>query len=257
MRIKPAITAVLGAAMLLLLAHPGVARAAEITVLCSNGFRAVMQDLVPQFERATRHTVTVRYGLSTAIARQIEAGETFDLAVLTPSLIDDLIRKGTLAGDTRVVLARSAIALAIREGRPKPDVRTTDALRRTLLASRSIAYAKEGASAAFFLALVQRLGLTQSLQSRIQVAASGEDVGASVARGDAELGVLPVSEILPIRGVDVAGAFPAEVRGYVTMVAGVSARAPQRAAALELIAFLTDPAVLPVITTRGMERETR
>ena len=243
--------------MLILLALPGLAGAAEIKVLCSNGFRAVMQDLVPQFERATRHTVTVRYGLSTAITRQIEAGEPFDLAVLTPSLIDDLIKKGTLAGDTHVVLARSAIALAHRAGSQKPDIRTTDALRRTLLAATSIAYAREGASAAFFLALVQTLGLAEPLQSRIQAVASGEDVGASVASGDAELGVLPVSEILPIRGVEVVGAFPAEVRGYVTMVAGVSARASQRAAALALITFLTDPAVLPVITTRGMERETR
>lgn len=241
--------------MLMVLAGPDIAGAAEIRVLCSNGFRAVMQDLVPQFERATGHTVTVRYGLSTAITRQIEAGEPFDLAVLTPSLIDDLIGKGMLAGGTHVVLARSAIALANRAGSPKPDVRTPDALRRTLLASRSIAYAREGASAAFFLGLVQRLGLTESLQSRIQAVASGEDVGASVAGGDAELGVLPVSEILPMNGVDVAGTFPAEVRGYVTMVAGVNARAPQRGAALDLITYVMDPAVSPVITERGMERE--
>lgn len=240
--------------MLILLAHPCLAGAADITVLCSNGFRAVMQDLVPQFERATAHSVTVRYGLSAAIARQIEAGEAFDLAVLTPALIDDLIAKGTLARGTRVTLARSAIALAIREGSPKPDVRTTDALRRTLLASTSIAYAREGASAAFFLALVQRLGLTPLLQSRIQAVASGEEVGASVSRGNAELGVLPVSEILPIRGVEVAGTFPGEPQGYVTMVVGVSSRAAQRGAASELITFLTAPAALPVIAARGMER---
>lgn len=198
--------------MLILLAGPGVAGAADIKVLCSNGFRAVMQDLVPQLARATRHTVTVRYGLSTAITRQIEAGEPFDLAVLTPSLIDDLIGKGSLAG---------------------------------------------GARAAFFLGLVQRLGLTESLQSRIQAVASGEEVGASVARGDVEFGVLPVSEILPVRGLEVAGTFPADLQGYVTMVAGVSARASQRVATLELITYLMDPAVLPVITKRGMERERR
>ena len=113
---------------------------------------------------------------------------------------------------------------------------------------------KEGASAAFFLATVERLGLTQALQGRIVAAESGGAVGASVEKGDLALGVLPVSEILPIAGIDVAGIFPGDLPGFITMTAGVSAHATNAPAARELMAFLTTPASEAVLRTRGMER---
>ena len=246
-----------GLVILIMLAQPSVASAAEIKILCSNGIKAVMEELAPQFERATKHKVVISYGLSAALKRQIEAGEPFDIAILTPPLIDDLVKQGKIAGDTRTVLARSGMALAIRAGAPKPDIRTTDALKRTLLESKSIAYAKEGASGVFFVELVQRLGLTDGLKSKITLTTTGAEVGASVARGDAQLGVLPVSEILPVHGVEVLGTFPADVQGYVVMVAGVSPKTTQSVAAKELIEFLTAPAALPVIKKKGMERWTQ
>ena len=125
---------------------------------------------------------------------------------------------------------------------------------RTLRAAKSIGYAKEGASAAFFLSTVERLGLARELQSRIVAAASGAAVGASVAKGDLELGVLPVSEILPIAGIDVAGTFPGDLAGFITMTAGVSAHAMNAPGARALIAFLSTPASEAVFRTRGMER---
>lgn len=254
MNLEPKTIALAGLVSLTLLAEPSAASAAEIKVLCSNGIKAVMEELVPQFEQATSHKVAIRYGLSAVLTRRIEAGEPFDIAILTPPLIDDLIRQGKIAGDTRATLARSGIALAIRSGAARPDIRTTDALKRTLLASTSISYAREGASSAFFTELVQRLDLAQALKSKIRLMPTGEDVGASVARGEADLGVLPVSEILPIPGVEVLGTFPAGVSGYVVMVAGESPSAAQGAAAKELMKFLTSPAALPVIKRRGMER---
>jgi len=254
MNIKPATLVLAGLVTLTVLAPPTVASAAEIKVLCSNGIRAVMKELVPQFEQATKHKVMISYGLSAVLKRQIEAGESFDIAVLTPPLIDDLIKQGKIAGDTRVTLARSGMALAIRAGTTKPDIRTTDALKRTLLASKSISYAREGASGVFFTKLVQRLDLVEALKSKIKLTTTGEEVGASVARGEVEFGVLPVSEILPVLGVEVLGTFPADVQGYVVMVAGVSPSAAQSAAAKELIRFLTAPAAMPVIKKRGMER---
>jgi molybdate transport system substrate-binding protein len=239
--------------ILIVLTQSSVASAAEIKVLCSNGIQAVVEELVPQFEQATRHKVVVTYGLAAALKRRIEAGEPFDLAVLTPPLIDDLVKQGKIAGDTRTVLARAGIALAVRVGARKPDIRTTDALKRTLLESTSIAYAGEGASGVFFTELVQRLGLADGLKSKLKATTSGAEVGASVARGDAQLGVLPVSEILPVAGIEVLGTFPAGVQGYVVMVAGVSAGTTQGAAVKELIAFLMAPAALPVMKKRGME----
>lgn len=254
MAIKRMSPAAVGFLILIILTQSSVASAAEIRVLCSNGIKAVVEELAPQFEQATKHTVVITYGLAAALKRQIEAGEPFDVAVLTPPLIDDLIKQAKIAGDTRTVLARSGIALAIRVGAQKPDIRTTGALKRTLLESKSIAYAREGASGVFFAELVQRLGLADGLQSKLKPAATGEEVGASVARGDAQIGVLPLSEILPVQGVEVLGPFPADVQGYVVMVAGVSSGTTQGAAVNELIRFLTAPAALSVLKKRGMER---
>ncbi len=229
--------------------------AAEITILCSNGLKTVMEELVPQFERATKHQVAIRYGLGAALKRQIEAGERFDIAVLNAPLLDDLIKAGRIAGETRAVVARTGMGLAVREGAAKPDVRTTDALTRTLTGSRSIAYAREGAGGVFFAALIERLGLVEPLKPKLKPLTTGEEVGGAVARGDAELGVLPISEILPMTGVELLGPFPADVQGYAVMVAGVGSNGNQTAAAKELIAFLMAPSALPVIRQKGMERE--
>ena len=226
--------------------------AAEISVLCSNGFKAVMEELVPQFERASGHSVVVRYGVSTLLKREIDAGQAFDIAVLTPQLIDDLVRQGTIAADTRTPLARSGMGIAIRPGAARPDISTTDALKRTLLSS-SIAYAREGAGGLFFADLAKRLEIADALQPKSKITTTGEEVGESVARGDAALGVLPLSEILSLRGVEVLGPFPADVQGYMIMVAGVSSKSPQRTAARALITVLTAPAAMPVMQKRGME----
>lgn len=241
-------------AMAVAITQPRVASAAEITILCSNGIKAVMQALVPRFEQATKHHVLVTYGLAANLKRRVEAGESFDIAVLTPALIDNAIDQGQIAGDTRMVLARSPMAIAIRKGTTKADIRTTDAFKKALLASKSITYAREGATGVFFADLVQRLGLAEPLKPKITLMTTGDEVSAAVVRGDAELGVLPVSEILSVSGLDVLGTFPAEVQGYVTMVAGVSTRSTQRQVASELIQFLTSPASRSVLTEMGMER---
>ncbi|MEQ1911954.1 MAG: substrate-binding domain-containing protein [Vicinamibacterales bacterium] len=240
--------------VLLLVAAPKAALAADIAVYCSNGFRAVMQDLVPQFERSTNNTVKITYGLSTDLQRRIEGGDAFDLAILTPALIQTLAQQGRVVANSRATLARSPIGIATKHGSAALDFRTADGLTRALRSAKSIGYAKEGASAAFFLATVERLGLARELQSRIVAAASGAAVGASVAKGDLELGVLPVSEILPIAGIDVGGTFPGELAGFITMTAGVSTHATSAPAARVLIEFLSMPSSEAVLRTRGMER---
>jgi molybdate transport system substrate-binding protein len=233
---------------------PATSRAAEITVLCSNGLKAVMEELAPRFEKASGHTVVVTYGLAAQLKTRIEAGEAFDLAVLTPPLLDDLIGQRRVAADTRAVIARTGLGLMVRAGGRKPDVSTTAAFTSVLTAARSIAYAREGASGVAFAALIQKLGIAGQLESKVQPTATGEEVGERVARGEAELGVLPLSEILPVRGAELLGLFPADVQSYIVMVAGVNAAAKQAGPAREFIAFMTAPAALPVITAKGMER---
>src|SRR5262249_18970019 len=120
-----------------ILALSSAAQAAEIRVLCSNGLQAVMEDLAPKFEKATGNKVVVKYGLAAGFKQQIEGGEAFDLAVLTPPMIDDLIKQGKMAGDSRTVIARTGLGLMIRAGAKKPDVSTTDAFKRSLLGAKS------------------------------------------------------------------------------------------------------------------------
>ena len=124
-----------------LCASTAAAPGADVTVLCSSAFKAVMEELAPQFERAAHHTVAVRYGLAAVLKQQIEAGEPFDLAILTPAAIDDLIAQRSVASDSRTILARSGLGLAIRAGAHKPDIATVDAFARTLVSATSIAYA--------------------------------------------------------------------------------------------------------------------
>jgi molybdate transport system substrate-binding protein len=254
MKLKRSFITSIVVASLVFLAQARAARAVEIKVLCSNGFQAVMQELVPQFERATKHKIIVSYGLAARLAQQIQGGEAFDLAILTPAAIDDLIKAGKVAADSRTTLARSGLAIAIRPGARKPDIATAETFKRALLDAKSIAYAKEGASGVAFAALIQRLGIAGALKDKSRLTATGEEVSQSVIRGDAEFGVLPLSEILPVRGVELLGTFPQEVQSYVVMVAGAGTSATQSGAVKDLIAFLTAPAALPVMKAKGMER---
>jgi molybdate transport system substrate-binding protein len=242
---------------LFVLAQSGVANAAEIKVLCSNGIKAVVEDLVPQFERATKHKLVVTYGLAAGLKRQIDAGEPFDVAILTPQAIDDVIKSGKVTAASRTPIARVGLAIAIRSGARKTDIGTTDAFKRALLNAKSLVYAREGASGVAFTALIQRLGIAEELKAKSKATATGEEVSESVVRGESEFGVLPVSEILPVKGLEVMAPFPADVQSYIVMVAGSNSSGKQSAASKDLIAFLTSPAALPAIKAKGMERQER
>jgi len=207
------------------------AQAAEIKVLCSNGLREVMLDVAPEFERATGHKLNLTFGLAAAFKQRIEAGESFDVVVLVPRLLDDVVKQGKVAADTRAVIARAGAGLAIRAGAPRPDIKTPEAFKAALINAKSIAYAKAGQSGVYFVGLLDRLGIADAVKQKSLAQATGVEVGAAVARGDAELGVLPVSEILPTKGVELLGPFPTALQGYVVMEAGVGAAAKDPAAA--------------------------
>ena len=203
---------------------------------------------------ATKHKVTLQFEPSTQLKKRIDAGEPFDLVVLTPALIDEVIKAGKVAPGSRTVLARSGLGLSVRAGARKPDVSTVDAFKRALVAARSITYASQGASAAPFEALVEKLGITAQLTPKYMLRDTASQVGEAIASGSVELGVAPVSEILPVKGVELVGAFPADIQSYVIMVAGVGTSAKEKSAAKSLIEFLTAPANLSVIKAKGMER---
>ena len=235
--------------------NPGRVEAADvITVLSSNGLRAVVQELTPRFEKATGHQLAISFSVAAELKKRIEGGEPFDVAILTPALIDDLIKQGKVEAASRAAVARTGMAIAIRRGSAKPDVRTVDTLKASLVASPSIAFAREGAGGLFFTALVQRLSLASTLTPKFKTFTTGDEVREAVARGDAALGVMPLSEILPAPAIEVGGMFPSAVQDYAVMVAGVSHSAAHAAAAKALIDFLMAPEATTVVKSKGMER---
>ena len=230
------------------------AQAEEIRLVSSVAAKAVIEALLPAFQQSTKHTVTPVFGIAAELKTKVESGEPFDLAILTAPLLDDLIAKGVVDKTSRSVVARSGLGFMIKAGAPKPDVSSVAAFQRTLRAARSITYVPTGASGIAFVATLEKLGLAEALKARTKTAASGDEVNANITTGAVELAILPVSEILPVRGAELGGVFPAEIQSYVVMTAGVNPKSPRAAAARELVAFLMAAKNTPTIQSKGMER---
>ena len=228
------------------------ANAEEVVVLSSLGIKTVVEDLAPKFEDSTSNDVNATFDLASALKTSIEGGARFDVAILTPPLLDDLIAKGLVAADSRVEVARVGLALMIKAGAPKPKVGTVDEFKRTLLAARSITYAERGASGIAFLRILDELGIAAEVKAKAKPVASGEEVNANVLSGAADFAVLPVSEILPVAGAELGGVFPDAVQTYVVMAAGVRSGAGR--ASRDFVAFLAAANNDAVVRAKGMER---
>lgn len=228
------------------------AGAAEITVLCSNGIKEVLVELAPQFERATGNKISIKYDSTATILNQIKAGTRPDLVILTAEAIDDLVRQGKVAANGRVDLARSGMGIAMRSGARKPDIRSVDALRKTLLAAGSFALTKNGVSGVYFLGVFEQLGIASQMKPKTILVETGP-VGTLIAKGEAELGIQQISEILPVPGVELAGPLPPGLQKMTTFSAGVWASPTESEAAKALVKFLSAEAAKPVIKRKGME----
>ena len=236
------------------LALSPAANAAEIKVFCTNGVKAVVEELIPRFEQTSGDKVVLQFEPSTQLRKRIDAGEPFDLVIMTTALVDDEIKAGKLSNDGRTFIARSGLGVSIRAGAKKPNIATVDNFKRALLDADSITFAQQGASAQPFEVLVAKLGITSQLRPKYNLRNTAAEVGDAVATGIVTLGIAPVSEILPVRGVDLVGPFPKEVQSYVEMTGAASASAKQKDEAKKLLAFLVAPANLPVFTAKGMQR---
>jgi molybdate transport system substrate-binding protein len=235
-----------------MISHSTPARADDIKVLSSVAMRAVIEELAPRFERQSGHRVVATFGLAGALKTRIEGGEVYDVAVLTPAQIDDLVGQGKAAAVSRIVIARTGLGLMVKAGAPKLDTATVDAFKRTLLTSRSLTYVPAGASGLAFVATARQLGIAAALEPKTKASASGEEVSANVTSGAAEMAVLPVSEILPVKGAALGGVFPTDAQTYIVMAGAASAAASQ--AARDFLSLLGAPASDAVITAKGMER---
>ena len=211
------------AAVLPVLIWGAPAEAAELKVLSTVAVKAVVEELGPQFERQTGHKLAVTFGVANTMRRQIEAGESFDVAIMTAPVTDALITEGLIVPATRADLARGGIGIAVRAGTPKPDIGSVEALRRALLAADSIAYSKEGWSGLYFAGLIERFGMTEVMKPKIRYGAA--NVGEMVAAGEAQMGVQLINELMAVPGLELVGPLPAEVQNYVILTAGVGAQA--------------------------------
>lgn len=225
----------------------------EIVVLSSVGIKTVVEELAPSFEKATTNDVAATFGLASALKTRIEGGEPFDVAILTPPLLDELIAKGLVAADSRTVVARVGLGLMIKAGAPKPRAGTVDDFKRTLVGARSVTYAASGASGVAFLKILDDLGIADEVRVKARPAASGDEVNANVLGGASDLAVLPISEILPVAGAELGAVFPDGVQTYVQMAAGVSSGARGRAPK-DFVAFLAAASNDGVVSAKGMER---
>jgi molybdate transport system substrate-binding protein len=228
------------------------ARAAEIRVLSSNAVKTTLEELAPRFEKATEHKLAFTFGASAALTSDIEKGATFDVAILTASGIDDLLKRGKLAG-SRTDLARSSSGMAVRKGAPKPDISTTDAFKRTLLAAKSIAYVEQGGTGIYLKGLFERLGIADELKPKIKLLPPTNPAAFAVANGEAEIGMTQISEILPYAGAELVGPLPAEIQLYTIFSAGTAANAKEQEAARAFIKFITSPAAAPAFKAKGLE----
>jgi molybdate transport system substrate-binding protein len=249
-------TMLVGLAMVLMGA--GAARpaaAAEIKVLTAGAFKQVLVALLPDFERTSGHKVVVENDTVGGLTKRIEGGETFDLAVLTPAAVDALASKGKLVPGSRANLARVGIGVVVKEGAPKPDVGSLAAFKQALLAAKSVAYidpAAGGSSGIYVAGLLDKLGIAAEVKPKAKLIPGGA-VAEHVARGEAELGIHQISEILPVKGVTLVGPLPADIQNYTVYAAALGAQAKESDAAKALLKALSGPAAAEVLKSKGME----
>jgi molybdate transport system substrate-binding protein len=239
-----------------LMVTAGVAPAAEIDAMITTAMKDAVDELAPPFEQANGHVLRVVYGPSGGLARRFIGGEAADLIVIDSGALDELIKQGKVLPG-RADVARTGIGICVRKGAPHPDVSSADALRRALLAAKSIAHtapAGGGITAAHIMRMFDKLGIAAEVTPKVKLAAGGPNgrVSVLVSSGEAEIGLQQVSELMSNPGVEVIGMLPAELQQITTYSAGVTTSAKQSEAAKAFIRHLAAPAALAIYKTKGL-----
>ena len=226
--------------------------AAQITLMSSNGVREAVSELIPQFEKATGHHVQVIWDGTLNIKKRLDGGEVADLVVMPAADVDDLIASGKLTTGSRVDLAKSIIGVAVRAGLAKPDISTSETLRRALLDAQSIVISS-GPSGVYLLELLEKQGILKTLRPKIKQLASGQPVGEALARGEGDLGFQQVSELLHVSGITYLGPLPASIQKVTIFAGGVPKTAKDLAVARDFLTFLKSPRHAAVLKKAGLE----
>jgi molybdate transport system substrate-binding protein len=231
---------------------PHIASATEVTVLASGATREIFLELFPGFEESSGQTVVTTWAGSADIRKRIAAGEIYDVVIVGAPEIDAFIKQGKVASGSRVDLMKSAVGAAVRAGATKPDIGSSEALKGTLLAAKSIGYST-GPSGDHVVSLIKRMGIADQVNQKLKQVPSGSRIDTIIASGEADIGFQQISELIHEPGIDYIGPLPAELQKITVYSAGIHSAAKSPEAAKRLISYLTTPAAVPAIRKHGME----
>src|SRR5271169_4308112 len=231
------------------------AGAAEVKMLTAGAFKQVVLALAPNYERQTGNKVVIDNGTTGQLKARINGGEAFDVVVITPAVVDEMIKSGKLAAGSAVKLAGVGIGVVVKEGAPKPDISTVEAFKQALLKAKTVAYidpASGGSSGIYIDKLLEKLGIAGQIRPKAKLKKGGH-VADLIVSGEAELGLHQISEIVPVKGASLAGPLPQKIQNTTTYAAGLSASAKDKDAAKELIEYLSGPDAAAVLKSKGMD----
>jgi len=224
-----------------------------LRLLVSNGMKGTMEELQPQCEKEVGRSLAIEFGSTASLKKRIEMGEAFDVTIITTEAIDDLIKQRKLAGGSRKDVGRSELGIGVRAGAPRPDIRTPEALKKTLQETKSITYPQDGASRGSIEKMFERMGIAADVKPKIILAPGSGPATESVAAGRAAMVITLFSEIVPVHGVEILGPLPGEYQSDIRFGAATSAASKNAEAAKALIAFLSGPGAAPVLKAKGIE----
>ena len=231
------------------------ASAAEVTLVAPGGIRAAIDQMIPDFERKTGHKVKATFGSGGGTKERVMKGEPFDVPVVQPPL-PEVIASGHVVASSETPLAIVEVGIAVRTGAPKPDISTADAVKRTLLGAKAIAYpnAATGAAAGVsFNETLHKLGIADEMKPKMKIAQGGRGAMELLAKGEVDYGLTFISEIITEPGVEVVGALPRDISTRTALVGFVAVRAKEPEAAKALLAYLSGPEAAKVYKERGMQ----
>ena len=231
------------------------AQAAEIRVLTAGAFKPIILATAGEFEKQSGHKLVVDNDTAGALLRRIGDGETFDVAILTPAAVKDLVGKGKIAGATTANLARTSVGVAVKEGAERPDIATVAAFKAALLAARKVAYidpAAGGSSGIYFSKLLETMGIAEEVRAKA-VLVPGGLVAQRLVTGEADLAIHQISEILAVKGATLVGPLPAEIQSYTTYTGGLAVSSAQAEPAGAFLAFLRGDAARRILAEKGMD----
>jgi molybdate transport system substrate-binding protein len=223
-----------------------------VKLLSTLAVQGVLPELVARYQAATGNTVEVHFAPTNSLLEFIASGETADVAIITRAALDDLVRKGAMRADSVTDIAISHVGIAVKTGAAKPDISSVAALVASLLSANSIAYSSIGASGVFFAGLLRRLGIADTVSAKAVITAGL--TGEVVARGEAELGVQQISELMQVPGLDIAGPLPPGAESITMFSAGVFSGSMQADAARNLISALRSPDAGKALEAAGLQR---